>query len=222
MISKTLGIKTGLTAVIGSGGKTTLINKLSEELSENSKVIICTSTKIFRPIGILTLEEPTESEIIKAFKTANILCVGKPTDNNKLTLPSIDFEKLTLLSDYVFCEADGSKNLPLKAHNVNEPVIPKNAVEIIGVLGISCIGKKISDVCHRAEIFSEISGKNIEDTVDCEMISKVILKENLFDKLVINQVETDEQMEYAKIIANNIKISVYAGEIRKGDLICLR
>ena len=47
MLSDILDIKKGITAIIGSGGKTTLMIKLAKELSQKGKVIICTTTHIY-------------------------------------------------------------------------------------------------------------------------------------------------------------------------------
>ena len=52
MILEVLNIKKGLTSIIGSGGKTSLIYALAEELPAKSKVIICTSTKMYKPDNI--------------------------------------------------------------------------------------------------------------------------------------------------------------------------
>ena len=47
--TEALGIVPGITAIIGGGGKTSLMNRLAAELSAaGSRVIICTSTHICR------------------------------------------------------------------------------------------------------------------------------------------------------------------------------
>ena len=44
-----LGIRPGLTAVIGSGGKTSLLRVLAQELSHRGTVLVSTTTHIMRP-----------------------------------------------------------------------------------------------------------------------------------------------------------------------------
>lgn len=44
-----LGIRPGLTAVIGSGGKTSLLHVLAQELSHRGTVLVSTTTRIMRP-----------------------------------------------------------------------------------------------------------------------------------------------------------------------------
>ena len=50
----------------------------------------------------------------------------------------------------------------------------------------------------------------------------MVKREGLCDTLIINQVENDDNMKDAEKIAAYLDIPVFAGEIRKGDLICLR
>ena len=48
LLSERLGIRPGVTAVIGGGGKTTLLRTLGTELAaDGARVLLCTTTKIF-------------------------------------------------------------------------------------------------------------------------------------------------------------------------------
>ena len=46
-LAELLTIRPGVTAVIGGGGKTTLLRTLGEELAGQHTVLLCTTTKIF-------------------------------------------------------------------------------------------------------------------------------------------------------------------------------
>lgn len=48
-LRRMLGIQPGLTAIIGGGGKTTLLYALARELSQTARVIVCTTTHILPP-----------------------------------------------------------------------------------------------------------------------------------------------------------------------------
>ena len=63
-----LGIPCGVTAVIGSGGKTTLLRTLSRELP--GTVILTTTTHILPFEGVPLLTAPTEDEV-RAALSAN-------------------------------------------------------------------------------------------------------------------------------------------------------
>ena len=214
MLSDSLGI-------IGGGGKTTLMLCLGRELSKHGRVIITTSAKIYPPENITTLDSPSVNDIRKALSAENMICVGNMGQNGKLTPPDIPFERLTELADYVLCEADGSKGLPLKAHLPHEPVIPKNTMKTICVLGISGMGRPAGEVCHRAERFTELAGIDITDAVTPQAAANVINAEGFGDVLVINQARTAGELKLAKTLAGLCHIPVFAGEIRKGELECL-
>lgn len=221
MLSDILKIKKGLTCIIGSGGKTTLMYALADELSEKGRVIVCTSTKIYPPKHIPTIDACSAEMLEMAFLKSRVICVGKPAEGGKLTAPDIPFADLKSYADYVICEADGSKGLPLKAHAAHEPVIPEGCDDIIGVAGVSGINKKTADVCHREDIFAKLAGLTVNDTASPKAVADVINKEGLCRRLIINQAEGAEYMKLAEETAAYIDIPVYAGEIRKGQLICL-
>ena len=46
-LSEALQIRPGVTAIIGGGGKTTLMERLAHELSGKARVIVCTTTHIY-------------------------------------------------------------------------------------------------------------------------------------------------------------------------------
>ena len=140
---KLLGLRPGVTAVIGSGGKTSLLRRLAEELP--GTVLLCTTTHIrpFEEYPLLTA--PTPEDIRKALTAHRVLCLGTPCENGKLTAPSLSVETLATLADYVLVEADGSRQLPLKAHEAHEPVIPAVSRQVICVVGASGFGKPIRE-----------------------------------------------------------------------------
>ena len=53
-----LGIRPGITALIGGGGKTTLMYHLARELRQCGTVAVTTTTRIWPPTGIAVAREP--------------------------------------------------------------------------------------------------------------------------------------------------------------------
>ena len=99
-----LGVEPGITAVIGSGGKTSLLGRLAEEVP--GTVILCTTTHI-RPFPAYPLlTEPTPEIVRQALANSRVLCLGTPCENNKLTAPALPLDVLAGLADYVLVEAD--------------------------------------------------------------------------------------------------------------------
>jgi len=203
--SDTLSIKKGLTAIVGSGGKTSLLLRLAQELSAQ-RVIVTTSTHIFPPENI-----PVVTEVNGDF---SLICVGTPCANGKLTAPKQSFEELAALADYVLVEADGSKHLPLKAHLPHEPVVPEGA-NVVCVVGASGLNQPIKEAVHRHERFFELTGSKIATP---EAVAAALLAENLSSTYVINQVDCNE--EAAKKLAKFLPQKTILTSLKKGEILC--
>ena len=193
----------GITAVIGSGGKTTLLRILAEELS--GTVILTTSTHILPFAGIPLLV----TDDIEQVRRALAICIGTPAAEGKLTAPALPFSVLADAADYVIVEADGSKRLPLKAHASHEPVIPENTRKTVCVVGASGFGKPVEQTIHRPELFCARTGAHMSGIVTPELAAQGIIAEHLADIVVLNQAETVSP-EIAKRFAEALKSSGFA------------
>lgn len=169
----------GVTALIGSGGKTTLIAHLARKLP--GTVIVCTSTHIYPFAEFPLCTEPVEK------LPAPRVCMGTPCGNGKLTAPIQSFAELAKLADYVLVEADGANGKPLKAHAAYEPVIPVCANLVIQVLGLSGLGKPIAEAAHRPEIYAQLCHSAVDQKITPAMAAEVVNVENLADVVVLTQ-----------------------------------
>ena len=187
-ICEQLHIIKGITAVIGSGGKTTLLRILAEELS--GTVILTTSTHILPFAGIPLLVTDDIDQVRRALALHRVICMGTPAAEGKLTAPALPFSVLADAADHVIVEADGSKRLPLKAHALHEPVIPENTRKTVCVVGASGFGKPVEQTVHRPELFCARTGAHMSGIVTPELAAQGIIAEHLADIVVLNQVET--------------------------------
>lgn len=203
-ICEQLHIIKGVTAVIGSGGKTTLLRVLAEEL--RGTVILTTSTHILPFAGIPLLVTDDIEQVRRALASHRVICMGTPAAEGKLTASALSFSALADAADYVLVEADGSKRLPLKAHASHEPVIPENARKNVCVVGASGFGQPVEQVVHRPELFCARTGARMGDIVTPELAAQDIIAENLADIVVLNQVETISP-ETAKRFTKSLKSS---------------
>ena len=80
-----LGIEKGLTAVMGSGGKTSLLYELAEELRQRGTVLLATTTHIMRPEQYPFAQ--TAEELAAALAEHGAACAGSYTAEGKLTAP---------------------------------------------------------------------------------------------------------------------------------------
>ena len=171
----------GITAVIGSGGKTTLLRILAEELS--GTVILTTSTHILPFAGIPLLVTDDIEQVRRALALHRVICMGTPAAEGKLTAPALPFSVLADAADYVIVEADGSKRL-------HEPVIPENTRKAVCVVGASGFGKPVEQTVHRPELFCARTGAHMSGIVTPELAAQGIIAEHLADIVVLNQAET--------------------------------
>ena len=156
-LSEALQIRPGVTAIIGGGGKTTLMERLAHELSGKARVIVCTTTHIYPEKTMPCLVSPAQAEIAAALEKSPCICVGAWSENGKFGPPGLPVGTLARLADYVIVEADGAKRLPLKAHAAHEPVIPPEASQTILVVGASGFGRPMYETVHRAPLAAQVS-----------------------------------------------------------------
>lgn len=211
-ISALLGVERGVTALIGGGGKTTLMYTLAEELRHRGTVVVTTSTHIQRPeqYPVLTAAD----DVASALAEHGTVCVVSESPEGKLCAPALSFEALAALADFVLVEADGSKRLPLKAHAPHEPVIPVNARRIIYVVGADGFGRPIRQVCHRPERYAALCGAAEDDLVTPALEAKVLHAEGYDTGWVyINKVETAEGWRNAEALAALLPGKVITGSL---------
>ena len=223
-LSQLLDIRPGVTAVIGGGGKTTLLRTLGEELAGQHPVLLCTTTKIL-PFSDLPCAR-TAAELDQQRRSHRLMCAGSPVaDAGKLTAPSVPLEMLTAWFDYILVEADGAAGrplkahaphepgIPLKAHAPHEPVIPTEANQTICVVGASGFGRPIAAAAHRPERYALLAGVPEAAEATPEAEARVLRSEDLHTKVYVNQVETLWNLADARALARLMDCPVLAGSL---------
>lgn len=211
-----LKIEKGVTAIIGSGGKTTLLRTLSGELP--GRVLLCTSTHFQGYADLPAVLDPTAADLRKALAAHPIVCAAGRSPTGKLVDCGLPYEALADLADFVLVEADGSRRRPLKAHAHHEPVIPPCTRQVICVVGLSGLHRPVSEVVHRPELFCPLVGCTPEDEATPERVARALVQEHLADTYFLNQAESGSSLQDAKIIASHLKshgFSVVAGSQRE-------
>lgn len=139
------------TAIIGGGGKSSLMAVLGEEYRRRGETAVMTTTTHIRPPeqnGYMGDDAAVLSDLLV---THRLMTVGIMSEERKFG-PSPLLEQLPRLADHVIIEADGTKGLPLKVPNDQEPVIPAFADTVVAVAGLSALGRPLGEVCHRPEL----------------------------------------------------------------------
>ena len=213
-LASALKIETGITAIIGSGGKSTLLKTLGLELMRaGGRVLLCTTTHMFPVAGVpwdgssrrldAAPWKPGAAHVpgctceACAGLVRGSICQAGVLDpeTGKLSAPAEPLNELAQRFDYVLAEADGSKRLPLKAHAAWEPVIPAATANVVWVVGASGLGKPINEAVHRPKLFCERCGCEPTDTATPERVAMALNAElqmlNLNNaRIMLNQADT--------------------------------
>lgn len=186
-LRQVLELNKGITiALVGAGGKTSLMSYLAHHLP--APIVCTTSTK-------LAAEEAHLFDRHIVLEEGDIVLPEFPENGNAILLTGIPLEvegidKLSGLTEeqlFVlnqFCkasqipliiEADGSKRRPLKAPETWEPVIPAFADLVITVVGLAGLMKSLNEEnVFRSQIFSELTGLESGQAVDLDSILRFL------------------------------------------------
>lgn len=214
-----------MAALVGAGGKTTLMYALAESSrSSGLRTAVTTTTHILPPEdGALcrSLEE------CRARWDAGGCAVwGRALPDGKLGALGEDEFALLREADTVLVEADGAKRLPCKAPAAHEPRIPSQADIVIGVLGLSALGKRLDEACFRREEAMALLGRGGEHRLTGGDLAALLLSERGAQKdvngrkfyAVLNQCDNKERL------AEGLKILelLRQGGLARGALACFR
>lgn len=226
---------------IGGGGKTSLMNTLGKEFASHGyPTLLTTTTHIMKP-DFLSDESYIENEDLGQLaniftnlkkNTLPLAALGIPekvvNSNVKWRSPSSDFcekiaefsKKFSTKNPYKFlkilCEGDGSKRLPIKLPKDGEPVFFPKTDTVIGVIGLSCLGKPIKETLFRYELLPNLTSldnyfiKSLQsaDIVTTDFLYRLCLSEKGLRKnitsqkfcIIFNQADIVDEKTLAEVI----------------------
>lgn len=174
-------------AVVGGGGKTSLIFRLMESFVSIGKTVIVTTTTHMAYEPERPFVEDGDIDAVRKNLQRYHYTVAAGLDCEKGKLGSLSEEKLEelrKLADVLLIEADGAKRLPLKVPGEWEPVIPEFTDCVIGVVGLDSIGKPIGEICHRPERVADFLDKKQTDLVTENDVFRIAVSEHALKKAV--------------------------------------
>ena len=135
-----------------------------ENGSAAPRVLVTTTTKILVPdhcgwcADLSAVKREWEAG---RYAVAGTLTEEYPPNADRLLrklgpLPEKELREALAAADVVLIEADGARHLPLKLPASHEPVIRPETTAVLGVAGLSCIGKTLREVCFRAELAESV------------------------------------------------------------------
>lgn len=175
-------------ALVGAGGKTSLLFALAEELSQKKRrVLTSTTTKIWyheaRHASYTAFVQDNSSwpdKIETGLKEyGHVFLGGSLLDSGKVKgISPFLAERLyeTQEMDYLIVEADGSAGHPVKAPADHEPVIPLNATKVVAIMGLEAIGRKLEpEIVFRMDLFTRLTGIHPGEALTLSGLAKLFL-----------------------------------------------
>ena len=163
-------------AVVGGGGKTSLIYRLADELLDRGNKVIITTTTHMAGESELPFARGGDAVEVKEMldREGYVIAAEYEEETGKYaSLKEGKLEELKELCDVMLIEADGAKHHPVKVPAEWEPVIPACADIVISVIGLDCLGQPIRQSAYRMERTSKFLKKSLEAPITEEDIVKI-------------------------------------------------
>jgi molybdenum cofactor cytidylyltransferase len=206
-------------ALVGAGGKSTALFQLAREF--NPPVIACATTHL----SLDQVQMADQHFIFERIEDTNAI-IDRPLSGVVLLTGPIKGQRTTGLKPEImtwldqFCgyrslplliEADGARQLPLKAPAAHEPVIPDFVDTIVVVAGLSGVGKSLSEQwVFRPERFAELGETQMGDEISSSVLGRVLVHPEGGQKgipvgarriLLLNQADDPQKQAIAREIA---------------------
>ncbi len=166
-------------ALVGGGGKTSLMFRLAAETAGAGKrVVTGTTTKIALPGEeetplLLTREGRSDfpSIVARELDRWRHVTVGESimlAEGKVRGCAADEFDRLfrSRAADVIVEECDGARRKPLKAPREGEPVVPSSATHVIGIMGMDALDAPLDDDhVFQPELLAEIAGQRPGDRV---------------------------------------------------------
>lgn len=171
-------------AFVGAGGKSSAMFELARQLPPPVLVTATTHLGVWQlKLADRYFQVEVEGDIALVDKrelSGVIGILGKMIEPERVA--GLSFESIkrvfSLAEDLqspVLLEADGSRQLPLKAPASHEPPIPPDVNSVVVVVGLSALGNPLNpNWVHRPEAFSKLSGLPEGEKITLDGIAKVL------------------------------------------------
>ena len=151
--AQALGLgRRSLVALVGGGGKTTLLFALGRNLPARTLLTTTTRMGYDRTGGFPCLIGPTDNDLASALDRDDAVLVWRTTDDRKalgFAPTEVDRWFATGAADHIVVEADGARRRPFTAPAPWEPPIPSASTHVVACIGADALGYVIADRVHR-------------------------------------------------------------------------
>jgi molybdenum cofactor cytidylyltransferase len=225
-LAEALDLRAGeMVSLIGAGGKTTTLFRLAKELRDDTgKILVTTTTKIFKPakphVDRLFLIEDVNAFLSATAQIQAPVIVGAGHNvDDEGQLVGLPMAWLDLLAqsaqfDSILVEADSAKSTLFKVPSEIAPPVPKGCDLTVWIMAIKAVGKPISsDWVDGAEKAISILGVPAEAPLTKERIIQLVqhplgclkgIPPGSRRVALLNQAESREEIETAKDLARSL------------------
>jgi probable selenium-dependent hydroxylase accessory protein YqeC len=240
-----LEIERGSTvAVMGAGGKHTLMAWLQHELSATGQAALLTSsTNLHRPSG------NREPDLLLAERdrdwrpqVARRIVAGQPVyllqhEMGRGMLKGLSLDELAALRQehpdaVIVVKTDGARKRSFKAPAPHEPVVPPFADVCVVIVGIDCVGRHLDEQCvHRPERVADLAGVTMGEVLTTQLLARVIAHAGWYSSrlpsaarrvLYLSKVSTPQQRRQALDVFQHVPDAAFlvraAGDTPRGKV----
>lgn len=179
-------IEPGITAIVGAGGKTTVLSKLVEYAGlKGQPTLVTTTTRLYESQVALwnpyygTDFNDAEDACHKAMQRGRCAAWFSGIDGTKVTsLPSQAIDEMHMVHPnwQILVEADGAKEKWLKAPKTTEPIIPAKTTTTIGVVNLQMLGMELTEEhVHNLGAVADIMERAEGAVVTSSMLARLVL-----------------------------------------------
>lgn len=226
-------------AIVGSGGKATLMYRLAGEAVDRGYAVITTSTTHLHPPTskqtrgfYVTTETPDWPQLIPPeLKTRRHVTVlgARPRPDKLKGLDADELEKLreVCAPDLLLMKADGARARLFKAPGDHEPVVPAGTTRGVVVASLKSVGIPLDErQVHRPERVGRLTGLRQDEPVTPEVIAGVVSHPEAYRRafpesvplsLYLSCAGDEESRDLARQIVAAVPGSVFEG-VYCGDI----
>ena len=188
-------------SVVGAGGKTTTIRRLTDEMEKRQKNVAVTTTTRMKKEPHFLLGADAE-RITQRWGQTHQVWFGEQDEVRKYG------------PDLFLIEADGARRLPCKVPESWEPVIYQKSTRVLAVYGLDAVGKSFREACFRPGLAAEILEKKITDPISAVDIARLALesrggkknvKETMRYQVILNKADTTRRRQFAQEICRELE-----------------
>lgn len=238
----TLGIRRGdAVAIVGSGGKATLMYRLAGEAVERGYAVITTSTTHLHPPTskqtrgfYVTGETPDWPALVpyelKTRRHVTVLGARPRPDKLKgLDAEELDRLRKVCAPDLLLMKSDGARARLFKAPGDHEPVVPAGTTRGVVVASLKSVGIRLNErQVHRPERVGRLTGLVQGEPVTPEVIAGVVSHPEAYRRafpesvplsLYLSCAGDGESMDLARRIVaaapDSVFDGIYCGDIQR-------